>query len=283
MARAMGEEGEIAASLTALGLGLQLLGDRVAANRAHEESISLCRAAGDRPGLARGLLMSALNRRGDARSFEESLRLYRDCGDRWGEASVLHGLGTTALAQKHSLVAWDYFAAGLQAAAALDHGVLMVMHLDGLSAASMGQRRFRDGTRMLAAADALRARIGVTRTPGMLETRSASLAQAERALGTRILAEALAEGESLTVATILSSLARPIPTRAPAMGLTRRELEVLRLVAEGLTNAEVADRLVISVRTVDAHLVSVYGKLGISSRSAATRYAIEQGLVELGT
>jgi len=60
--------------------------------------------------------------------------------------------------------------------------------------------------------------------------------------------------------------------------LTEREIEVLRCVAEGLTDAQVAERLVISHRTVHSHLNSIYSKLGITSRSAATRYAIEHGL-----
>ncbi len=61
-------------------------------------------------------------------------------------------------------------------------------------------------------------------------------------------------------------------------GLTEREIEVLRAVAQGLTDAQVAERLVISQRTVHSHLNSIYSKLGITSRSAATRYAIEHNL-----
>ena len=61
-------------------------------------------------------------------------------------------------------------------------------------------------------------------------------------------------------------------------GLTARELEVLALVADGRTDAEVAERLVVSVRTVHAHLRSIYRKLDLHTRSAATRYALEHGL-----
>ena len=68
------------------------------------------------------------------------------------------------------------------------------------------------------------------------------------------------------------------PTTHPA-GLTAREMEVLCLVAQGLTDAQVADRLVISPRTVNTHLTSIYSKLGVDSRTAATRYAIERQLV----
>jgi DNA-binding NarL/FixJ family response regulator len=54
---------------------------------------------------------------------------------------------------------------------------------------------------------------------------------------------------------------------------------VLRLVAQGLTNEQVAEQLVISPRTVDTHLTSIYSKIGVSSRAAATRYAMEHHLV----
>jgi DNA-binding NarL/FixJ family response regulator len=61
--------------------------------------------------------------------------------------------------------------------------------------------------------------------------------------------------------------------------LTVREVEILRLVAEGQTDAQIADQLVISPRTVNAHLTSIYRKIQVSSRSAATRYAIEHNLI----
>jgi DNA-binding CsgD family transcriptional regulator len=67
--------------------------------------------------------------------------------------------------------------------------------------------------------------------------------------------------------------AHPLP-----LGLTQREIEVLRLVAHGLTDAAVANELFISPRTVGQHLRSIYGKLDVSTRSAATRIAIEHGI-----
>jgi predicted ATPase/DNA-binding CsgD family transcriptional regulator len=61
--------------------------------------------------------------------------------------------------------------------------------------------------------------------------------------------------------------------------LTERELEVLKLVAEGLTNARIAERLVLSPLTVNAHLRSIFNKLSVNTRTAAARQAIELGLV----
>jgi DNA-binding NarL/FixJ family response regulator len=67
--------------------------------------------------------------------------------------------------------------------------------------------------------------------------------------------------------------------RATRFGLTARELDVLRLVAEGLTDQDVAERLFLSPRTVGAHLTSIYSRLNVSSRTAAARIALDQHLV----
>jgi DNA-binding NarL/FixJ family response regulator len=62
-------------------------------------------------------------------------------------------------------------------------------------------------------------------------------------------------------------------------GLTKRELEVLRLVAAGRSNKAIARDLALSNRTVDRHLSNIFDKLGVSSRSAATAYAYRHRLV----
>ncbi|HWH97437.1 MAG TPA: AAA family ATPase [Pseudolysinimonas sp.] len=67
-------------------------------------------------------------------------------------------------------------------------------------------------------------------------------------------------------------------TRGNPEGLTERQVTVLRLMAEGLTNASIADRLVVSVRTVDTHVAAVLAKLGVQSRQDAVRAAAERGL-----
>jgi DNA-binding NarL/FixJ family response regulator len=65
--------------------------------------------------------------------------------------------------------------------------------------------------------------------------------------------------------------------------LTRRELQVLRLLSAGNTNKQIAAALVVSVRTVDRHVSNIYAKLGVSSRAAATSYAYQHGLVRPAT
>ncbi|HEX6555802.1 MAG TPA: LuxR C-terminal-related transcriptional regulator, partial [Ktedonobacteraceae bacterium] len=97
------------------------------------------------------------------------------------------------------------------------------------------------------------------------------------------LEEALSVEEAAPISP--STVAMP-PSAPPARGtppdpggLTGREVEVLRLIAQGWTNAQIAEQLVISPRTANHHTTSLYSKLGVSSRAAATRYALEHHLL----
>jgi HD-GYP domain-containing protein (c-di-GMP phosphodiesterase class II) len=65
-------------------------------------------------------------------------------------------------------------------------------------------------------------------------------------------------------------------------GMTQREIEVLRLVAAGLTAKEAARRLDVSPKTIDHHIQRIYGKIGVTTRAAAALYAVEQGLLRAG-
>ena len=66
---------------------------------------------------------------------------------------------------------------------------------------------------------------------------------------------------------------------ATPVGLTAREVEVLRLVAQGLTNPQIAEELTISVHTVNAHVRALFNKLNVNSRNAVTRFALKHQLL----
>ena len=102
--------------------------------------------------------------------------------------------------------------------------------------------------------------------------------------------EAVGSKPAIALATNrLRSLGARVPrgpnaaTRGNVAGLTARELDVLSLVVEGLRNAEIADRLVISPKTVDHHVSSVLSKLGVASRQAAAAHAMKLGLFGVGS
>ena len=91
----------------------------------------------------------------------------------------------------------------------------------------------------------------------------------------RLVAQHGVERASRLLADLEDGVAAAPP---PAGDLTTRELEVLRLLAAGLTNRQLAARLVISEHTVHRHVTNLYRKLGVSSRAAAATYAHRQGL-----
>ena len=73
----------------------------------------------------------------------------------------------------------------------------------------------------------------------------------------------------------------PSPEEARGESLTDRELEVLRLAAQGLSNRQIADTLVVSPRTVQSHLANIFGKLQVGSRTEAVMVGLRRGWIEL--
>jgi predicted ATPase/DNA-binding CsgD family transcriptional regulator len=102
---------------------------------------------------------------------------------------------------------------------------------------------------------------------------------AREKLGEKAFSRAFDAGRGLTAEQAVEEALKADVSSPSEEGLSPRELEVLGLVAEGLANAEIAKRLFVSVRTVHAHLRSIYRKLGVSSRTAAARYAVDRELV----
>jgi len=79
---------------------------------------------------------------------------------------------------------------------------------------------------------------------------------------------------------LMAEVSAPTPARDPAADLTPRELEVLQLIAQGKSNAEIADALVVTERTVKAHVSNLLSKLHLSDRTQAAIYAWREGLIE---
>ena len=110
-------------------------------------------------------------------------------------------------------------------------------------------------------------------------------------MGTAAFTDAIAAGEALPLAGAIAEAAEvaggdPSGTTDPDRSgpgrperLTRRELEVLRLVAAGHRDHEIADALAVSRRTVTTYVTSILNKLGVDSRTAAATYAVRHGLV----
>ena len=79
---------------------------------------------------------------------------------------------------------------------------------------------------------------------------------------------------------LMAEVTAPVRSRDPVAGLTAREMEVLRLIAQGRTNAQIASELVVTERTVKAHVSNLLGKLHLSDRTQAAIYAWREGLMK---
>lgn len=100
-----------------------------------------------------------------------------------------------------------------------------------------------------------------------------------RKLGARPLADRAARELAALGERVEQRLGRRAAARLEGPGLTRRELEIVRMVAAGKTNREIARELFLSTRTIDMHVRNILGKLRCRSRAEATRKAVELGLV----
>lgn len=126
------------------------------------------------------------------------------------------------------------------------------------------------------------ARAGLEAATSSGDDRAAAISRAHDAERSARRVGAVAEAERAT--RLLARLGVPSAhaeaRRAPGGGLSPRELDVARLVAAGLSNAEIANRLYISPRTVTTHLQHVYARLGFGSRVGLTRFVLDSGLAE---
>jgi non-specific serine/threonine protein kinase len=307
--RLVGSAARLAYTLAYSGYTIWCLGEGTTARGRYEESLAIYRTLGDRSGIATALVMQGLwaHYVGDYRTarihFEQALSLFRDVGDRRSIARTVRNLADVALAQANYANALELYDESLVGFRELGDKYFIAACLMGFGYVNGRQGHLDRAATLLGAAAGLRSAIGgqLSRWDFGDFERERSLIQV--GLGEAAFAAAFGRGEALALedvfalarqslelpgarplavtpasSSVTPHTGRPSSSNGP-FGLTPRELDVLRLVATGLTDAQVADQLVLSPRTINSHLHSIYGKLGVSSRSAATRHALERKLV----
>jgi predicted ATPase/DNA-binding CsgD family transcriptional regulator len=300
--RAVGDKEGIIWSLFGLARVLFLCQDDPA--KVHsllEEGLALCREVGHKLGIAQALslLGEVFLQQGHAVKarllLEESLQLYREGRDQRGMAESLFLKGRAKAHEGDYAAARACYEESLVIGREMGGNLSIGFYLEGLADMVAVQGDPAWAVQLWGAVEALHEAMGTPIPPVYRADYDRSVAAARTQLGEKAFAAAWAEGRTMTPGQAFAAQGR---TTRPALitaeqasvspkksatpypdGLTARELEVLRLIASGLSNAQVAERLVISPRTVDTHLTSIYSKIGVSSRSAATRYAMEHHLV----
>jgi predicted ATPase/DNA-binding CsgD family transcriptional regulator len=249
-----GNEERLAALFHAQAELARMQGDDARAWALAQESLARYQSLGAQRRI--GYVLSSLGyiaqHRGDYRQaralHQEGLRLFQDVGEQEGCITCLAGLAGVATSQ-----------GAIQRAARI-FGAVEALHEAIQCPAPAVDQLEREHN------------VGVIRAQLAAPTFQSAWATGRTLTLEQAITEALALNAPDSLAT------SPFPSTQlsthPA-GLTARELEVLRLLAQGLTYDAIAEHLVISPRTVNRHLTSIYGKLGVSSRHAATRWAID--------
>jgi predicted ATPase/DNA-binding NarL/FixJ family response regulator len=258
-----------------------------------EESVDLFLEAEEKWGAAMQISFLAVAWRdgGDIerakRLAEQGLALSREVGERQAISAALYILATLAQAERDHERARDLLEEGLTLSAELGNEADVAHCLERLASVAAAEGSIERAARLWGAEGALLEKIETavyTYVPDRSLHRS-QVAAARSQLEEKAFAAAWAEGREMELEQAVEYALDRSPTpdtvsreTYPA-GLSAREVEVLRLVAQGMTNAEVAGSLFISTRTVGWHLGSIYRKLGFSSRTEATRFAVEHGLL----
>jgi predicted ATPase/DNA-binding CsgD family transcriptional regulator/transcriptional regulator with XRE-family HTH domain len=223
--------------------------------------------------------------------YLHSLQLARELGGKENASMVLHNLGYVALHQQQVAQAAAHFAESLALGQALGHEINIANALAGLGAVAAALERPQTAARLFSVAAARWKSTGYQFDRVDQTEYDRNLAAARAQIDAATFDAAWADGQALSleqaiaqaqeIADAAQSAPAPQPTSATSQypaDLTEREVEVLRLLAQGLTNPQIAEQLIISPRTVHAHVRAIYGKLEVTNRSAATRFALEHGL-----
>lgn len=278
-------EGDIAASQSDLAL---------AAER-DQEGLKLARELGNKSLVAlatqnlgylaglQGNLAQALVR------TQEALGIMRELGDKTSMTATLHTLGYLFMQHDDLAQASACYQEGLTLAREIGNKRHIGLHLIGLAEIALAQEQPRRAARLFGAARAM-LDIEAELNADELAAYERRTEVAREALGEEAFAALHLQGQSMSPEEAFAASEEAAAIRRQASGvpsssretypdgLTRREVEILRLLATGHTVAQIAGRLVISERTVTTHISAIYRKIRAGSRSEATRYAIAHKL-----
>ena len=295
----------IALALHHIGKATAELGDPDAARPLLQESGALLRVIGDKLKLA--LPIDALGQvalqQGDYAGaqtyFEEALSVARETGYKQFTADALAHLGTVALRMGAYHKASLFYRQSLVLNQEQGYKEGIVEDLAGLAEMANLLRQPERAVRLLGAVEALREASGIRLSPLRRAEYERTMEDIHAQVDEAVFAVAWEEGRSTPLEQLVAravetndaSPTEPKPGEAgqeealldlpptPPHELTAREMEALRLLAQGLTSAQIAKRLTIGLVTVNSHVRSIYSKLGVTSRAAATRYALEHHLL----
>ncbi|HEV2108880.1 MAG TPA: LuxR C-terminal-related transcriptional regulator [Thermomicrobiales bacterium] len=286
-----------ALALLTLGLVAYNQGAQRAAQARLEEALPLFRALGHDH--AEAMVLSFLGDvsglQGDhaaaADHVERALATWRSRGDSWGVAIALGHMGNSLRGRGAYEPAAECYRESLLLRAQLADSLMIADCLEEWASLAAMDDQPEWAAHLLGAGARLRDRYGMPRPPACEATYRRVTETVSTLLGQRGFATAFAAGEAWTMEQIIAQAtaeaagngqnSEAVAPNAAArrIGLTRREVAVLRLLVDGSTDQEIADALFVSRRTVTSHVASILAKLQVSSRTAAAARAIRAQLI----
>ncbi|GCF08448.1 tetratricopeptide repeat protein [Dictyobacter arantiisoli] len=301
LTREMGDHWTLSSRLTQLGLVALNEGQNAQARTLIEESVRVAKKIGDPRYIAEALHLMGLLAlyEGDyasaQRLLDESLAMQSEMRSGLTRAYLLADFGLLAIHQHDFKKASQLIEESLILCQRTGDRWFIPSCLERLGEVIVNQNAAARAVQLWGAATTLREEIGAPIPPIEDQLYQHSLASARQQLDITQFNAAWQAGREMSLEQILrfyDAKTASMPAQTPPSTdvvvnekplekppvLTGREKEVLQLLASGLPDTQIAAQLIISPRTVQTHLRTIYHKLEVSSRSAATRYALEHGL-----
>jgi non-specific serine/threonine protein kinase len=262
--------------------------DYAHAQTLYEVALELLRSTGDANGLAFVLNgMGQLARiRGNYRlaraQLEECVELYRGLRLKTRLAWSLNGLGNVMRLLGDSQHAEELLHEAVRVGASMGMTLFAGQAIMSVGVLAVRQHDFERGVELLVAANRLET-VRTSLDADELREWDAAVATARSELGEERYEVARARGDTMAFDRLVQRALESLPSRGDAAHpLTGREREVVLLIAQGKSNREIAETLVISERTAEAHVTHVLTKLGVRSRAQVAIWALERGLLIRG-
>jgi DNA-binding CsgD family transcriptional regulator len=205
------------------------------------------------------------------------LQVNKKAGDQQGCARTYALLGKLALLEQNYSQAFSLYRESLRIAMKFSNHWHVASYMDGMAQVAVAQQEPAWAARLLGVAENLRQSIKTPLLPIEQVYHQRTVEFAQQGLGKESFAATWAEGGTMTPEQALMTQDRPpTATLKGANGLSKREIDVLRLLVQGKSNAQIAMELVLSITTVNSYLRSIYRKLDVSTRTQAMRIALDR-------